>query len=120
MAGDPPRAWHAKLTAMAMLFSHAEATERIRPSRTLEASLSHVCTLDKGRATTKRSCEEACTDFRDLVTPSASSHNRQTRRAASGLIFFPSSAVAGGATMRSVASACEHSIDMIDWVHHRL
>ena len=29
MAGDPPRAWHAKLTAMAMLFSHAEATERM-------------------------------------------------------------------------------------------
>ena len=29
MAGDPPRAWHAKLTAMAMLFSHAESTERM-------------------------------------------------------------------------------------------
>ena len=29
MAGDPLSAGHAKLTAMAMLFSHAEATERM-------------------------------------------------------------------------------------------
>ena len=43
-------------------------------------------------------------------TPSASSHSPQTRRAALGSIFCPSSAVAGSATMRSVASACENSI----------
>ena len=77
MAGDPPRAWHAKLTAMAMLFSHAEATERMvaRPATADGGQKIHpetarrVCRLwlEALRVTRSRKSEHAFSQLRLVV-----------------------------------------------------
>ena len=69
MAGDPPRAWHAKLTAMAMLFSHAEATERM---------VALPATADGGQKINPEAARRACRLWLEALGVTRSRKSEQT------------------------------------------
>ena len=77
MAGDPPRAWHAKLTAMAMLFSHAEATERM---------VALLATADGGQKIDPEAARRACRLWLEALGVTRS---RKSVHASSQLRFLP-------------------------------